>query len=160
MIRIGQSSDIHKLVKNRKLIIGGVEIPHYYGLLGHSDADVLCHAIGESIIGAMGLGDLGKHFPDNAPEYLNISSLILLEKIKEMLLKNGYRIINIDSLIMIEKPKMSNFISSMRENIANSLAIKPSQVNIKATTGEGLSFIGHEEGVMAQAVVLLDNIEG
>ena len=160
MIRIGQSSDIHKLVKNRKLIIGGVAIPHYYGLLGHSDADVLCHAIGEAIIGAMGIGDLGQYFPDNDPQYLDMSSLILLGKIKEMMIKNEYQIVNIDSLIMIEKPKMLNYIPSMRENIANILAIKPSQVNIKATTGEGLSFIGKEEGVMAQAVVLIENKEG
>lgn len=155
MFRIGQSIDIHRLVEGRDLILGGVKIDHYYGLDGHSDADALLHAIIESIIGAMGLGDIGKHFPDTDPQYKGISSMILLEKAYEMMVENGYEIGNVDSLILIEKPKMAPHIQQMRENIAGALHCDVSQVNVKATRGEKLGFVGHEEGVACQAVTLL-----
>lgn len=155
MYRIGQSSDIHKLVEHRKLILGGVEIEHQKGLLGHSDADALLHAIMEAMIGAMGAGDLGKHFPDTDPKYAGISSVLLLEHTYELMIRNGYQIGNVDSLVMIERPKLAPYISKMRETIARALHCDISQVNVKATRGEGLGFIGREEGVMAQAVVLL-----
>ena len=155
MIRIGQSIDIHRLVEGRDLILGGVKIDHYYGLDGHSDADALLHAIIESIIGAMALGDIGKHFPDTDPQYKGISSMILLEKTYDMMVENGYEIGNVDSLILIEKPKMAPHIMQMRENIAGALHCDISQINVKATRGEKLGFVGHEEGVACQAVTLL-----
>ena len=155
-MRIGQSRDIHKLVEGRDLIIGGVKIPYEKGLLGHSDADVLTHAIIESLIGAMALKDIGTHFPDNDPKYEGISSLLLLDETNKLLKDNGYKIINIDSLILIEKPKMAPYIDKMRENIAEHLNIDISQINIKATRGEGLGFVGESKGVMAEAVCLID----
>lgn len=153
--RIGQSTDVHRLVEGRKLILGGVEIPHTLGLLGHSDADALLHAIIEAIIGAMGEGDIGKHFPDTDERYKGISSLKLLAEARKLMEANGYKISNIDALIRIERPKMAPHISDMRNNVANTLGIDVSQVNIKATRGEGLGFVGEEKGVEAQAVVLL-----
>ena len=158
-MRIGQSRDIHKLVEGRKLILGGVEIPYEKGLLGHSDADALLHAVIEAVIGAMGLKDIGTHFPDKDPAYEGISSLVLLEKTYEMMREKGYRIGNIDSLIMIEKPKMAPYIDEMRGNIAKTLHCDPSRVNVKATRGEGLGFVGRGEGVEADAVVLLEEEE-
>lgn len=158
MIRIGQSVDIHKLVEGRRLILGGVEIPHTKGLLGHSDADALLHAIIEAIIGAMGQKDIGTHFPDTDPKYKGISSLLLLEATYELMMKNGYKIGNIDSLIMIEKPKMAPYIDKMKENIAKGLHCELTQVNVKATRGEGLGFVGEEQGVQAMAVVLLEKV--
>ena len=155
MYRIGQSSDIHRLVENRKLILGGVEIKSNVGLLGHSDADALLHAIAEAIIGALALNDLGHHFPDNDDKYKNISSLILLKNIYELMDKKGYEIVNVDSLIMIENIKMKPYINNMKENIANALNTSINNVNVKATCAEKLGFIGSGEGVMAQAVVLL-----
>ena len=140
-MRIGQSKDIHRLVSGRKLILGGIEIPYEKGLLGHSDADVLLHAIIESIIGAMGEGDIGKHFPDTDEQYKGISSLVLLSKTKELMDLKSYKIGNIDSLIMIEKPKMAPYISLMRENVAKVLDCDINQINIKATRGEGLGYI-------------------
>lgn len=157
MMRIGQSSDIHRLVKGRKLILGGVEIESELGLLGHSDADALLHAIIEAIIGAMGLGDIGKHFSDTDERYKDISSLYLLEKTYEMMKRRGYEVNNIDALILIEKPKMAPHILKMRENVAKVLHCDLDRINIKATRGEGLGFIGKSEGVMAQAVVLLNS---
>ncbi|MBR5795000.1 MAG: 2-C-methyl-D-erythritol 2,4-cyclodiphosphate synthase [Erysipelotrichaceae bacterium] len=154
-MRIGQSIDIHKLVEGRKLILGGVEIPHTKGLLGHSDADALLHAIIEAIIGAMGLKDIGTHFPDTDPKYKGISSLLLLEETYKLMDKEGYKIGNVDSLVMIEKPKMAPHIDQMKQNIANALHCDLSQVNVKATRGEGLGFVGEELGVQATAVVLL-----
>ncbi len=154
-MRIGQSIDIHKLVEGRKLILGGVEIPHTKGLLGHSDADALLHAIIEAIIGAMGLKDIGTHFPDTDPKYKGISSLLLLEETYKLMDKEGYKIGNVDSLVMIEKPKMAPHIDQMKQNIANALHCELSQVNVKATRGEGLGFVGEELGVQATAVVLL-----
>lgn len=156
-MRIGQSQDIHKLVEGRDLIIGGVKIPYEKGLLGHSDADVLLHAIIEALIGAMGLKDIGTHFPDKDPKYKGISSLELLKKTKELLDENNYKVINIDSLIVIEEPKMAPHIDKMRENISEILQINTKDINIKATCAEGLGFIGRREGALAQAVVLIDD---
>ncbi len=155
MFRIGQSSDIHQLVEDRKLILGGIEIPHSKGLLGYSDADVLCHAIAESMLGALALGDLGKYFPDNDERYKGISSLQILSEVYRMIVKEGYTIQNIDTLILIEKPKLAPYIEDMRKKIANVLHCEINQISIKATRGEKMGFIGREEGVMAQCVVLL-----
>ena len=155
MFRIGQSIDIHQLVDGRDLYIGGVKIDHDKGLLGHSDADVLLHAIIESIIGALGLGDIGKHFPDTDPKYKGISSMVLLEHCYQLMDKEGYEINNLDSIIMCEKPKMASHIQKMSENIAGKLHCDISQINIKATRGEKLGFVGRQEGMVAQAVVLL-----
>lgn len=155
MYRIGQSIDIHQLVAGRKLILGGVEIEHELGLLGHSDADVLCHAIIESIIGALGLGDIGKHFSDTDDQYKGISSLVLMEKTYEMMDKQGYEISNLDAIILIERPKMAPHIQKMKENISSILKCDIADVNIKATRGEKLGFVGHEEGAVSQCVVML-----
>ena len=156
MYRIGQSIDIHQLVAGRKLILGGVEIEHERGLLGHSDADVLCHAVIESIIGALGLGDIGKHFSDTDAQYKGISSLVLLEKTYEMMDDRGYEISNLDAIILIEKPKMAPHIPQMRANMAKAMGINESQLNIKATTEEKLGFTGREEGIASQAICLLN----
>lgn len=156
-MRIGQSQDIHKLVEGRDLIIGGVKIPYEKGLLGHSDADVLLHAIIEALIGAMGLKDIGTHFPDKDPKYKGISSLELLRHTKKLLDENNYKVINIDSLIVIEEPKMAPHIDKMRENIAGILDIEIKDINVKATCAEGLGFVGNKEGALAQAVVLIDD---
>ena len=155
-MRIGQSKDIHRLVEGRDLIIGGVKIPYEKGLLGHSDADVLLHAIIESLIGAMGLKDIGTHFSDKNPEFKDISSLVLLDRTYEMLKENGYEVVNIDSLIIIERPKMAPYIDQMRENIATHLHCDVSKVNVKATCAEGMGFIGNGEGAMAEAVCLIE----
>lgn len=155
-MRIGQSKDVHRLVEGRDLIIGGVKIPYEKGLLGHSDADVLLHAVIESLIGAMGLKDIGTHFSDKSDEFKDISSLILLDRTYDMLKEHGYHVINIDSLIVIEKPKMAPYIDEMRNNIAAHLHCDPCQINVKATCGEGMGFIGRGEGAMAEAVCLID----
>lgn len=155
MYRIGQSIDIHQLVPDRKLILGGVEIEYEYGLLGHSDADVLCHAVIESIIGALGLGDIGKHFSDTDDQYKDISSLVLLEKTYGMMIEKGYEINNLDAIIIIEKPKMAPYIQKMKENISSILNCNIDDVNIKATRGEKLGFIGRQEGAVSQCVVML-----
>lgn len=155
-MRIGQSIDIHQLVQGRKLILGGVEIPYELGLKGHSDADVLLHAIIESIIGAMGLGDIGKHFPDTDPQYKGISSMILLEHTYTMMIEHHYHIGNVDAIIMTEKPKMAPYIPQMRENVAKTLHCDVSQINIKATRGEKMGFVGRGEGIVSQAVCLLE----
>ncbi len=158
-MRIGQSKDIHKLVEGRDLIIGGVKIPYEKGLLGHSDADVLLHAIIESLIGAMGLKDIGTHFPDTDPRYKGISSLLLLDETYKMLQEHGYEVVNIDSLINIEKPKMAPYIDQMRKNIAEHLHCEESRINVKATRGEGMGFVGRGEGAIAYAVCLIDEIK-
>ncbi len=155
MLRIGQSIDIHQLVPGRDLIIGGVKIDHDKGLLGHSDADVLLHAIIESIIGAMGLGDIGKHFPDTDEKYRGISSMVLLEKCYQLMDDQGYEINNLDSIILCEQPKMAPHIAKMKENVARTLHCDVTQINIKATRGEKMGFVGRQEGIVAQAVVLL-----
>jgi 2-C-methyl-D-erythritol 2,4-cyclodiphosphate synthase len=136
--------------------LGGVKIDYPFGLLGHSDADVLLHAICEAVIGALGLGDIGKHFPDTDAAYKGISSMILLEKTWQLMDSQGYQLVNLDSLILIEKPKIAPYIEDMKKNISNGLRCELSQVNVKATRGEKLGFIGRQEGVMAQAVVLLE----
>lgn len=154
-MRIGQSSDIHPLVEGRDLVIGGVKIEHSKGCAGHSDGDALTHAICEAIIGALGLGDIGTHFPDTDIRYKGIRSILLLEETYKIMDELGYKINNVDSLIMIEKPKMFSYKEDMRKNIAEALHCNINDVNIKATRGEKLGFIGREEGIMAQAVVLL-----
>ena len=156
-MRIGQSQDIHRLVEGRDLIIGGVKIPYEKGLLGHSDADVLLHAIIESLIGAMGLKDIGTHFSDKDPKYEGISSLLLLDETYKMMKENHYKLVNLDSLIVIEKPKMAPHIDEMRKNIAEHLHCDISQINVKATCAEGMSFVGKGEGALAQCVCLIDN---
>lgn len=155
MFRIGQSTDIHPLKEGRKLIIGGVNIPYEYGLDGHSDADVLLHAISEAILGALGLNDLGCLFPDTDKKYKDISSLILLKEVYEVMDQKGYQINNIDSLVIIEKPKLRPYIDEMRKNIADVLHTDVANVNVKATCSEKIGFVGRKEGAVAQAVVLL-----
>ena len=154
-MRIGTGYDVHKLVENRKLILGGVEIPYEKGLLGHSDADVLIHSIMDAILGAAALGDIGKHFPDNDDAYKGISSILLLKKVAGIIKEEGYEIGNIDSTIIAQKPKLASFIPKMRENIADALEISVSQINVKATTEEGLGFTGEGLGIASQAVCLL-----
>ena len=154
-MRIGQSTDIHRLAEGRKLILGGVEIPSDLGLVGHSDADALCHAVAEAILGALALGDLGKWFPDTDPKWEGANSIKILAQVGVMMRERGYVIGNVDSLIMIEKPKMAPHIMAMRENIARALVCDLDNVSVKATRGEGLGFVGKSEGVQAQAVVLL-----
>ena len=154
-MRIGMGYDVHKLVEGRKLIIGGVEIPHEKGLLGHSDADVLLHAISDALLGAAALGDIGKHFPDTDPAYKGADSLKLLARVGELLEENNYFIENIDATIIAQQPKMRPHIDKMRENIAGVLGIEVSQVNVKATTEEGLGFTGAKEGISSQAICML-----
>ncbi|MCF6465855.1 2-C-methyl-D-erythritol 2,4-cyclodiphosphate synthase [Clostridium sp. Cult2] len=154
-MKIGIGYDVHQLVKGRKLIIGGVEIPYEKGLLGHSDADVLIHAIMDSILGALGLGDIGKHFPDTDNQYKDISSLVLLDRVYNIMLKSGYKVGNIDAVIIAEKPKMAPYIENMKGNIAKVLKTPLSYINIKATTTERLGFEGRGEGISAQSVCLL-----
>ncbi len=155
-MRIGQSTDIHKLVEGRKLILGGVEIPSEKGLLGHSDADALTHAVAEAILGALALGDLGHHFPDTDPKWEGVNSQVILEACWQMMDEKGYKIGNVDSLVLIERPKMAPHIEAMRANFAKALHCDISQISVKATRGEGMGFVGRGEGVLAQAVVLLE----
>ena len=155
MFRIGNGYDVHRLVEGRKLILGGVDIPHSLGLDGHSDADVLCHALCDSLIGASGAGDLGKYFPDTDSKWKGISSLVLLENSGELVFKRGYKIANLDTTIVAQQPKLNLHIESMIKNIAKILKIDPTQINIKATTTECLGFVGREEGIAAYAVALL-----
>ena len=155
MYRVGNGYDVHRLVEGRKLILGGVNIPHYLGLDGHSDADVLCHALCDSLLGASGAGDLGKHFPDTDDQWKGVSSLVLLEETLKIVAERGYQITNIDTTIVAQQPKLAPHIEAMTNNIAECLKIHPNQVNIKATTTENLGFIGREEGISAYAVVLL-----
>lgn len=154
-MRIGMGYDVHRLTEDRKLIIGGVEIPYEKGLLGHSDADVLLHAIMDALLGAAALGDIGKYFPDSDPAYKGISSLVLLQKVGELLEENLYFIENIDAIIIAQAPKMRPYIDKMRENIAGTLGIDLSQINVKATTEEGLGFTGKGEGISSQAICML-----
>jgi len=153
--RIGQGYDVHKLVAGRKLIIGGVEIPSKKGLLGHSDADVLTHAIIDALLGAAGLGDIGEHFPDTNPDYRNISSLQILWEAGKMVYKAGWQIHNIDSTVIAESPRMSFLRRGMEGNIATSVGVSANRVNVKFTTEEGLGFTGREEGISAQAICML-----
>lgn len=157
-MRIGHGYDVHRLVEGRKLIIGGVEIEHSLGLLGHSDADVLLHAITDSLLGAAGLGDIGTHFPDNDEKYKDISSVELLKNVANILDENTYIIENIDATIIAQKPKLAPYIGRMKEIICHTLNILPSQLNIKATTEEGLGFTGEERGIAAHSVCLLTSV--
>ena len=157
-MRIGMGYDVHRLAENRKMIIGGVEIPYEKGLLGHSDADVLLHAIMDALLGAAALGDIGKHFPDTDPAYEGISSMKLLEKVGQLLEDNRYVIENIDATIIAQKPKLRPFIEQMENNVAGTLGISADQVNIKATTEEWLGFTGREEGIASQAVCSLSGL--
>ena len=157
-MRIGMGYDVHKLVEGRKLILGGVEIPYEKGLLGHSDADVLLHAIMDALLGAAALGDIGKHFPDTDPAYKGISSLKLLEHVAGLLEEHRFVIENIDATIIAQKPKMRPYIDRMRENIAAALQVDLDQINVKATTEEGLGFTGSGEGISSQAVCMLEKV--
>jgi 2-C-methyl-D-erythritol 2,4-cyclodiphosphate synthase len=155
-MRIGMGYDVHRLVENRKLIIGGVEIPYEKGLLGHSDADVLLHAIMDALLGAAALGDIGKHFPDHDPAYAGADSLELTRQVGKLLEEQGYQVGNIDATIIAQKPKMAPYREQMRQNIAAALGISLDQISIKATTEEGLGFTGTGEGISAQAVALIE----
>lgn len=155
-MRIGMGYDVHRLVEERELIIGGEKIEYEYGLLGHSDADVLLHAVMDALLGAAALGDIGTHFPDSDERYRGISSLRLLAYVDQLLEENGYSVGNIDATIIAQKPKMAPYIPKMRENIASTLGLELNQVNVKATTEEGLGFTGSGEGISAQAVCILE----
>ncbi|MBE6749583.1 MAG: 2-C-methyl-D-erythritol 2,4-cyclodiphosphate synthase [Ruminococcaceae bacterium] len=155
-MRIGHGYDVHRLVECRELILGGVKVPFELGLLGHSDADVLLHAVCDALLGAAALGDIGKHFPDNDNSLKNIDSRILLRKTVEMLTEKGYKIGNIDATIIAQKPKLKDFISQMVENIANDCGIAKENVNVKATTEEGLGFTGEMLGISAHAVCIIE----
>ena len=155
-MRIGHGYDVHKFCDNRKLIIGGVDFPYEKGLLGHSDADVLLHAVSDALLGAAALGDIGKHFPDNANEFLNIDSRILLRRVVELLNEKGYKVGNIDATVIAQKPKMAPYIQQMRQNIADDCGIAADCVNVKATTEEGLGFTGELLGISAHAVCIIE----
>lgn len=155
-MRIGSGYDVHKLVENRDLILGGVKIPYEKGLLGHSDADVLLHAIADALLGAAALGDIGKHFPDTDPQYKGADSRKLLSRVLDLISAEGYCIINLDATVIAQKPKLAPYIQEMREHIAETLGLLVSQVNVKATTEEGLGFTGAGLGIAATAVCLLE----
>lgn len=158
MTRFGMGYDVHRLVEGRKLIIGGVEIPHALGLLGHSDADVLLHAISDALLGAAALGDIGRHFPDTDPRYEGADSMKLLAEVRRLLAEKGYRIGNVDATIVAQKPKMKDFIPKMNENIATVLGVSLDDVNVKATTEEKLGFTGSEQGISAYAVAGIEKL--
>ena len=157
-MRVGMGYDVHRLTEERKLILGGVEIPWEKGLLGHSDADVLVHAVMDALLGAAALGDIGKHFPDTDPAYKGISSILLLRHVTELLKKNGYAIGNVDATIIAQKPKMAPHIPQMRKNLAQAMGVEEDRINIKATTEEGLGFTGRGEGIASQAICLLEEV--
>lgn len=154
-MRIGHGYDVHKLVEGRKLILGGVEVPHTLGLLGHSDADVLTHAVMDALLGGAALGDIGQHFPDTDPQYEGASSLVLLAHVMELLNGQGYRVGNVDATILAQAPKLAPHIPAMRESLAHAMGVDVSQVSVKATTEEGLGFTGRKEAISAHAVALL-----
>lgn len=157
-MRIGHGYDVHQLTTGRDLILGGVKVPFERGLLGHSDADVLTHALMDALLGAAALGDIGKIFPDNDPTYKNISSLILLDRVVKMVAAAGYRLGNADCTIIAQAPKLAAFLPAMRSALAGALGVLPGQINVKATTEERLGFTGREEGIAAHAVVLLESL--
>lgn len=159
-MRIGNGYDVHRLVPERPLILGGVKIPYEKGLLGHSDADVLIHAVIDALIGAMGAGDIGRHFPDGEEKFRDIDSTVLLGETAVLLKKAGYRVINIDSVVVAQRPKLAPYIEAMRKQIAEVLSVDPDFVNIKAKTEEGLGFTGSGEGISAQAVCLIEELPG
>lgn len=158
LFRIGHGYDVHRLCDGRKLIIGGVDIPYEKGLLGHSDADVLLHAISDALLGALALGDIGKHFPDSDPAYAGANSLMLLQRVGELLKENGYLPSNIDSTVIAQAPKLAPHIQAMRQNIANALSIDVDTVSVKATTEEGLGFSGEGAGIAAHAVCIIERL--
>ena len=158
-MRVGLGYDVHKLVEGRKLIMGGVNVPHETGLLGHSDADVLVHAIMDSMLGALALGDIGKHFPDTDERYKGADSIELLRHVNNLIIEKGYTIGNIDATIIAQAPKMAPYIQSMRENIANVLNTNLDRINIKATTEEGLGFTGTKQGIASQSICLLVKVD-
>jgi len=155
-LRIGHGYDVHRLVPKRKLVLGGVEIPHHYGLLGHSDADVLTHAVMDALLGAAGLGDIGRHFPDRDAQYAGISSMLLLGRVMDLLRAESWQVGNLDTTVIAQQPKLLPYIPQMRQNLSKQLGIPISRINVKATTEEGLGFSGKEEGIAAHAVVLLE----
>ncbi len=157
-MRIGHGYDVHRLVRGRDLIIGGVKIDYEFGLLGHSDADVLTHAIMDALLGAAALGDIGKHFPDSDPAYAGADSLTLAKNVSALLRSNGYRIINVDSTVLAQRPKLAPFIPIMRERLAAALGVSIEDVSVKATTEEGLGFTGSGEGIAAHAVCLIERL--
>lgn len=157
-MRIGHGYDVHRLTADRKLILGGVEIPHSTGLLGHSDADVLLHAVCDSLLGAAALGDLGAHFPDTDEKYKGVSSLELLKQTADLLKKSGFKVVNVDVTVIAQSPKLAPYISKMVKNTADALGVETGAVSIKATTEESLGFTGRKEGIAAHAVCLIDNL--
>ena len=159
MFRIGNGYDVHVLTEGRKLILGGIEIPHTKGVLGHSNGDVLIHAIMDALLGALALGDIGLHFPDTDEKYRDISSVLLLEEVMKTIKKKKFQLVNVDASIVLQKPKVRSYIDAMREKLAKILEIEMEQINVKATTEEKLGFTGREEGVKAYAVVLLERVE-
>ena len=156
-MRIGHGYDVHKLVVDRKLILGGVEIPHEKGLLGHSDADVLLHAVCDALLGAAGLGDIGKHFPDTDESYKGIDSRVLLREVVSLLYSRGFRVVNIDCTVIAQSPKLAVYIGKMRRNIAADCGVDREFINVKATTEEGLGFTGEKQGIAAHAVCIIEN---
>ncbi len=158
-MRIGHGYDVHRLVNGRKLILGGVEVPYQLGLLGHSDADVLTHAIMDALLGGAGLGDIGVCFPDSDPAYKGISSLLLLERVTEMLRNEGFTVGNVDATVLAQQPKLAPYISEMKKALARAMGVNVQRVNVKATTEEGMGFTGGGEGMAAHAVVLLTELE-
>lgn len=159
MLRIGHGYDVHRLVEGRRLILGGVEVPHTLGLLGHSDADVLTHAVMDALLGAAGLGDIGRHFPDTDPAYAGADSLKLLDHVVELLGARGWQVGNVDATILAQRPKLAPYLEQMRENLAARMKAALEQVNVKATTEEGLGFTGLSQGMAAHAVALLEPIQ-
>lgn len=158
MMRIGHGYDVHRLVEERKLILGGVDVPYERGLLGHSDADVLTHAVMDALLGAAALGDIGRHFPDSDPAYKGADSLKLLDHVMELLKQNGWQVGNVDATVIAQRPKLAGFIPVMRDNLAHHMGVSTQQVNVKATTEENLGFTGAGEGIAVHAVVLLESI--
>lgn len=158
MLRIGHGYDVHRLVEGRKLILGGCEIPYEKGLMGHSDADVLCHAVMDALLGALALGDIGRHFPDNDPKYQNADSMKLLDTVMNVLAQSGYSVSNVDATVIAQRPKLAPYMDEIRQNLAKGLQVDLSQVNVKATTEESLGFTGRGEGISAHAVCLLKKI--
>lgn len=159
MMRIGHGYDVHRLTEGRRLVLGGVDIPHNVGLLGHSDADVLAHAVTDALLGAAGLGDIGTHFPDTDAAYEGADSIKLLERVTALLAEKGWRVVNLDCTAVAQSPKLKNFIPAMRERLALACGVDPSCANVKATTEEGLGFSGRKEGIAAHAVVLIETAD-
>ncbi len=158
-MRFGIGYDVHRLVVNRKLIVGGVEIPYLKGLLGHSDADVLCHAISDALLGAAALGDIGKHFPDNDERFKDISSIVILKQVGELIRINNYEIVNIDATVVLQQPRISPYIKRMRENISQSLSLAIDRVSVKATTSEELGFVGMGDGAAVYAIASINETQ-